>query len=343
MKKITAYINTVRIHWLVEELESIGIMEIMVTEYFSPSSKISRMEFLSQDEDVEKARWIIHRVGTTGSAGDHSLFIEEYDPNLPSQIPLGQRTSKLEESHIKQVVNVLLFGSEKRIRLSFLLITISILSVAMFIKIQMEHYQESAQASTDAIRLLSKTTNAVESAALEEMLAAERFHRGERISALKDFQIVRKKLAAAIFDLYATEAVSHQSVDSLRSIEQEFHLITGSMLEKVDSLLLHSSDHLYNLRELSKSHSHIMSSLDNLRLQLRAQLSSIQGFTTQYISQKRHESNLMIDHVRVSLLLLALAAIVITVMIWLIIERSVSRPIRKLMQEAKSIDPMELS
>ncbi len=136
MKKITAYINTVRVHWLVEELEAVGIKEIMVTEYFSPSSKISRMELLAEDDIEQNVRAIIHRVGTTGAYGDHAYFVEEYDPKLPGQIPLGRRTSKLEELRVKQLISFLLRGSHKKITSAFMVITLSILAVAIFVGLQ---------------------------------------------------------------------------------------------------------------------------------------------------------------------------------------------------------------
>ena len=37
MKRITAYVYTTRIHWLVEELQAKGIKEIMVSEFFRPN------------------------------------------------------------------------------------------------------------------------------------------------------------------------------------------------------------------------------------------------------------------------------------------------------------------
>lgn len=79
MKKITAYVNTLRIHWLVEELETVGVKEIMVTEYFSPTSQISRMQLLCKDDCVGRIRSIIHKLGTMGAAGDHFIDVTEYD------------------------------------------------------------------------------------------------------------------------------------------------------------------------------------------------------------------------------------------------------------------------
>ncbi|MBI4547194.1 MAG: hypothetical protein HY707_04385 [Ignavibacteriae bacterium] len=97
MKKIIAYVNTLRVHWLVEEMGKIGINEIMVTEYFSPNSQISRFVFLCNDDAIEKAREIIHRIGTTGSLADHFFEVYDVDPNAPDTLSLGQRISPLEE------------------------------------------------------------------------------------------------------------------------------------------------------------------------------------------------------------------------------------------------------
>jgi len=96
MKKITAYVNPLRVHWLIEELEAIGINEIMVIEYFAPVSKISRFELLCEDQTVERVRRIIDKIGTTGAPGDHFIAVTDFDPNVPSKLPLGQRMSRLE-------------------------------------------------------------------------------------------------------------------------------------------------------------------------------------------------------------------------------------------------------
>ena len=96
MKKIIAYVSTVRVHWLVEELQVIGIKEIMVTEYFAPVSQISRLELLCQENAVEDVRRVIHKLGTNGTCPDHFLEVKDYNPNEPSHFPLGRRLSRLE-------------------------------------------------------------------------------------------------------------------------------------------------------------------------------------------------------------------------------------------------------
>ncbi len=77
MKKVTAYINTVRVHWLVEELQKIGIDEIMVTEYFKPTSQISRLELKCGNNWVEEVKRLVHEIGTTGEAADHYFDVKD--------------------------------------------------------------------------------------------------------------------------------------------------------------------------------------------------------------------------------------------------------------------------
>lgn len=86
LKKITAYVNTKRIHWLVEELQKQQINEIMVTEFFRPNCQISKFEFYCKEEEIDNLRTIIHKIGSTGAA-DHLLFIKDVDSNLGSIFP----------------------------------------------------------------------------------------------------------------------------------------------------------------------------------------------------------------------------------------------------------------
>lgn len=97
MKKIKAYVNTTRIHWLVEELQRLGIEEILVREYFSPSSRISCMELLTVDDMVEKVRSVIHQLGTNGEPVDYFIHIEDFHHNPSTSQTRGQRMSPLEE------------------------------------------------------------------------------------------------------------------------------------------------------------------------------------------------------------------------------------------------------
>lgn len=96
MKKITAYVNTVRVHWLVEELQAIGVAEIMVTEFFVPRSQISRLELVCADDAVEDVRRVIHKIGTNGGRPDHYLEVKDFGSNEPSHFLLGRSVSRLE-------------------------------------------------------------------------------------------------------------------------------------------------------------------------------------------------------------------------------------------------------
>ena len=83
MKVIKAGVNTTRVHWLVEELQAMGIQDISVTEHFKPLSQISEMTFVCDDYKVSDAKRIIHKIGTCGNAVDHYVFVDDYI-NLPS-------------------------------------------------------------------------------------------------------------------------------------------------------------------------------------------------------------------------------------------------------------------
>ena len=86
VKKITVYVNTIRIHWLVEELQKEGVKEIMVTEFFRPNSQISKFEFLCIGEKVQSVRNIIHTVETCGKSVEHYFSVKETD-NIKSIFP----------------------------------------------------------------------------------------------------------------------------------------------------------------------------------------------------------------------------------------------------------------
>ncbi len=343
MKKITAYVNTLRVHWLVEELEGAGIKEIMVTEYFSPSSQISRMELFSQDDEVESVRGIVHRLGTLGSAGDHTFFVEEHDPRLPGQIPLGKRTSKLEESRAKQLINFMLRGTHRKITSAFSLITLCVVAVGIFIFFRTNTFRRATLETMEGIHLVSETVGTVESAMLEELLAAERLHRGETSLAIRDFYSARTRLQKALSRLSETGTSGRTRVDSLAGLEHKFHRIAGGMFEIVDSLSRYGGvRHHRKVLELSKSHVRIMASLDGLRLQLLVLLGSIEMDARELVVTRQNELERLNRDVTLSLLLLALSALGVTMLIWMLVERNVSRPIQRLMEEVKRIDSGQL-
>lgn len=343
MKKITAYVNTIRVRWLVEELEAMGIEEIMVTEYFSPSSRISRMELLARDDAVEQAREIIHRVGTNGDPGDHSLFIEEYDPKLPSLIPIGKRTSRLEETRVKQLVNFLLRGTHRKITTAFLAIMASVLGIALYVYVQTKTFQQTARETSEIIQRVLAAAGTVETALLEEMLAAERFHRGEFAPAFQDYENARWKLTDAISALREMDMVNRATVDSLESLGHQFHSLANGMFQIVTVLSQQGDAKSQGERAgLSKSHNSIMNSLDALRSELLNVLALLQQDAGESTGMKQRDINRLIEEVRTSMILLSVGVIVVTMMVWLMIERNVSRPIRKLVEESRTIDTTEL-
>ncbi len=81
MKTIKAGVNTTRVHWLVEELQALGVQDITVTEHFKPLSQISEMSFDCDDYMVSEAKRIIHKIGTCGNVPDHYLFVDDFKGN----------------------------------------------------------------------------------------------------------------------------------------------------------------------------------------------------------------------------------------------------------------------
>lgn len=86
--------NTVRVHWLVDELEAIGLREIIAAEYFTPLSQISRLALLREDNLVEDARRIVHKVGTTGTYPHHLFEVSDFSITELSDLPLGSRIGR---------------------------------------------------------------------------------------------------------------------------------------------------------------------------------------------------------------------------------------------------------
>lgn len=87
MQIVTAHINTVRVHWLVEELQNKGIAEIKVTEYFRPNCQISKLEFLCEDKAREDIRALVHQLGTNGNSADHIIDFKDAGDEVSSIFP----------------------------------------------------------------------------------------------------------------------------------------------------------------------------------------------------------------------------------------------------------------
>ncbi len=78
MKKVVAYINTYRVHWIVDELQKTGIDDISIYQRFKPLSQISRIEFYCDISNLETVRTIIHNIGNNGNPSDHMIEIFDY-------------------------------------------------------------------------------------------------------------------------------------------------------------------------------------------------------------------------------------------------------------------------
>ena len=343
MKKVTAYINTLRVHWVVEELQAAGVSEIMVTEYFKPTSQISRMQLCCEESAVEKVRQIVHRVGTIGGVPDHFLSTEEFDPKLPSLFPLGKRVSQLEESRIKQLINLMLRGVGKRLSLSFLLITISILCVGAFIHFRIGAFQESAREAAEKVRMVTNAANQIQTAHLEQLLATERLHRGDVAMSFHDFDSARGILVNAAQVLKESQLFSQAAIESLASMESRFQVMIGEMVEIVTRFSQAEKRHdPARLARLSRSHDKVMTSLGALHLECTDMLLSLEHHVRELASQNEKENIEAIQEVRGSLTLLAGIAILITVLIWLVTESKVARPLHVIVEEARTIDTGEL-
>lgn len=97
MKKIIAYVNTLRVHWVVEELGKVGIREMLVVEYFRPLSRISRFEFFCREDQVSDVSRIIHRIGTMGIPGDHVIEIQDVEPGAGELLFAGSLSPNIEK------------------------------------------------------------------------------------------------------------------------------------------------------------------------------------------------------------------------------------------------------
>lgn len=339
MKKVIAYVNTVRVHWLVEVLETTGIKEILVTEYFSPLSKISRCEFLCDDKRVDQVRDIVHRIGTSGNLMDHCFLVEDFDPDLPSQIPLGKRVSKLEESRIKQLINVLLSGMGKRISLSFFAITFSIILAGLFIHMRMTTLDTFMRDSNAVVWQITGATREIQRAMLQEMLAAEQFHRGETADARRNFDDARRTLGDAVLLLKGTAIAGGDLLDSLLTLHQRFQATANGMFG-VPETPSHPSRN--GGRETSTYHPQLMASLNQLHLQLMGVMLALERVVGDRSVEKEVQTGEAISEVRNSLIALAALAVLLSGVMWFWTERKVTQPLKVVVDAARIIDKGEL-
>jgi hypothetical protein len=342
MKKITAYVNTLRVHWLVEELQAVGVKEIMVTEYFRPQSQISRLEFCCEDVEVEQMSGVIHRLGTTGKLPDHNLNVEEFDPSLPSQFPIGKRASRLEESRIKQLISTMLQGLTTKLSMGYLFITISIVVVGVFINVRIGSFQRSSREARETIQLVSEATQQITRAIIEEMLATDQLHHGEVIPGANDFERAHTRLDGAVLALRHLSAVNSGKLDSLENVERKFQTTAEEMLTVLGVGSTGTGGNIPESIQRASAHTQMMAGLNNLHLKMMDIMYSLELEATDLGTRKEGENDKAMDGVRLSLTVLACASVLITLVAWLFSERKIGRPLHMIVEEAKTIDTGQL-
>lgn len=340
MKRVTAYVNTTRIHWLAEELVAAGVKEIRVIEHFSPTSQISRLQLCCEDGLADKVREIIRRLGTTGSPPDFHLLISEVDPSALSRIPLGQRMSALEEPQLASRIRSLFKGATTRITVVFMAITLSIAAVGLFTHIRLKQFQDAMRDSAHNVRMVVEATSTVQTAHLEEMLAAERLHRGDGEKAVGDFKVAQQRLGIALTELQRSQLVSAATIDPIMEAEIEFQ----SIMDQMFGILSHLSEspQAANHEELSGSHVEVMTALDVLQRRSLELLASLRETVSVLARKIDAESAMDLNAVRLSLAILTMVAAAITILMWCVTRRKVSLPLELLVEEARALDDGEL-
>jgi hypothetical protein len=343
MKRVTAYVNTQRVYRLVEELQRLGVAEIMVTEYFRPLSQVSRMQLYCEDHDVVELRKCIRRLGSTGSLPDTDVNVSDFDPELPSRIPVGERMSRLEEPRLARMIRSLLRGVSTRLSLVFLSITISISAVGIFTHVRLLSYQKAARESSEAVLLITNAVNSIQTSHLEELLAVERLHRADEPHALRDFKRARLIVGDAITTLQESQLISGRALDPLLETEDRFQSLADGMFDVITRMSnLHDRDGSLERRKLSRSHAEIMASLDLLHRECVDLLASLEQDAGESARESDVENNNALNAIRLSLTALAIAATIITVFMWILTRRKVSQPLDILVEEARALDDGEL-
>lgn len=343
MKRVTAYVNTTRVHWLAEELVASGVKQIRVVEHFSPTSQISRLQLCCEEDLVDEAKRVIRRLGSTGSPPDFDMVVSEFQPDAPGRIPVGQRMSVLEEPQLARHILSLFRGATTKLTLVFLVITLSISAVGVWTHIRLEKFQRDARASAANVRTVVDAAGTIRAAHFEEMLAAELLHRGDSQNAVQDFRIARERLANAVGALQESRLVESRTVDSLVEMEKAFQSITDGMFG-ILARLSYSPERQNNAQRsrLSQSHADIMIALDQLHHKCMDLLASLEGAVSEVARTNDADNSRALNGVRLSLTLLAGAAMILAALMWYVTRRKVSQPLNVLVEEARSLDDGEL-
>ncbi|MEW6509827.1 MAG: hypothetical protein AB1428_02580 [Bacteroidota bacterium] len=343
MKRVTAYVSTTRVQQLAGELIAVGVKEIRVIEHFLPTSQISRLQLCCRDDLVGRVREIIRSVGTTGKPPDYDLVVSDFDPNAPSQIPLGKRMSALEEPQLAARIRSLFKGATTRLTLVFLAITLSIVAVGVFTHIRLVQYRSAVKESAENVRSVIDAAGSIQVVHLEELLAAERLHRGEGERAFRDFNAARERMGAAVSALQQSRLISQVPIDSLVVIEDRFQSITDGMFGLLTRLSIPADTQNARQRaRLTQAHADLMVSLDTIHEKCMALLASLEKTAGEVSRRNEIESDKALNEVRLSLTILAAAATTITALMWLVTRTKVAVPLRILVEAARALDDGEL-
>jgi uncharacterized protein YoxC len=297
------------------------------------------MELLAQDDAMEIIQEIIHRVGTTGEAGDHSFFVEEYDPTLPSQIPLGTRSSPLEESRIKQLISVLFRGINQKLSVAFLFIAISIVTIAVFSYTQLGAFRQNVYESTDVMQHLQSAVGQIQNSMLEEMLAVEQIHRGDIRTGLFNIRQAQQRDKEATIFLKTIASTNTPEFDSLMILQTRFRELANNMATILERLERRNSESIHSDNTaLAQSHNLVMTSLHTLQLASMKQLALLENRVNTLLYEQRIQSDGDLQRVRFLLAAVAALVLVITASLWILAEKKVSRPIMQVFQESQIID-----
>lgn len=339
MKKVTAYVNTTRVHWLVEELQAAGVREILVTEYFKPLSQVSRLELLCEDEKVGVVKGIVHRLGTMGEPADHDIIIRQHDAKRLQLLPMTIRLDPLEESRLKEFINKTFHAVRKRLVLTFSVVAFSVLFAALLVHLRIEGIQSAAREADEKARVVADAMNQIQTAHLDQLLAAERLHRGEMVSSLQQFMQAGARHDEAALLLKKFRSFQQPAIDSLLTLERRFQSIMSGMFELITRRNhLGARKNAMEIARLSQSHDSIMTLLDGLHWQSIGILASLEQEANDVAVRKEQGSEQALRKVRVSLTILTSLAFVMTIAMWLIARQKVTHPMQLLAAEAKAVD-----
>ncbi|MEO8168179.1 MAG: hypothetical protein ABI623_08030, partial [bacterium] len=331
---------TTQVHLLVEELQAAGIDSIMATEYFKPHSHVARLEFLCEDTVVAKLKSTIHSVGTTGGPPpDHDVIVSEHDPDRVRLLPMTIRLDPLEESRLKEFINNTFRNVRKRLILTFSIVALVILCVALILHIRIERVQHAAWEANNNGRVITDATKQIQAAHLEQMLAAERLHRGDMTPAREQFRHAAIQLEEGMQVLKKSHLFGQSIIGSLDVLESRFQSIMNEMFEVITNLdRIGKKSDAAEMVHLSRRHDDIMAKLDTLHWQSMEMLVSLERSVSDVTTRRETESDEALGGVRLSLVVLTAVTFLAIIVMWFVARQKVSHPLQVLVEEANALD-----